>query len=117
MNGIQAGIDIFDCVLPTRNARNGTLFTSSGKLVIKNSQFTRDRHPIDERCSCFTCQNYSRAYIRHLYMAGEMLAARLNTIHNLHYYMDLMSEMRMAILEDRFIEFKRGFLKDRAATV
>ncbi len=117
MNGVYMGIDIFDCVLPTRNARNGTLFTSSGKLVIKNSQFTRDGRPIDERCSCFTCQNYSRAYIRHLYMTGEMLAARLNTIHNLHYYVDIMSKMRMAILEDRFNEFKEGFYKDKTAAI
>lgn len=110
---VEAGVDMFDCVMPTRNARNGTLFTRKGKLVIKNSRFERDPGPIDESCGCYACRNYSRAYLRHLYMAGEILASRLNTIHNLWYYLNLMKEMRRSIEGGRFQDFKKGFFSAR----
>jgi queuine tRNA-ribosyltransferase len=103
------GIDMFDCVMPTRNARNGMLFTSQGRLVIKNACHYNDPRPADENCSCYTCRNYSRAYLRHLYMAKEILASQLNTIHNLHYFVNLMKEMRQAIREDRFEIFRKEF--------
>lgn len=106
---VEMGVDMFDCVMPTRNARNGTLFTRRGKLVIKNARYERDPLPLEEDCPCHTCRNYSRAYLRHLYMAGEILSARLNTIHNLHYYADLMKGMREAIGAGRFDEFKKRF--------
>ena len=110
---VELGVDMFDCVMPTRNARNGMLFTSFGHIVIKNSRFATDESPIDSNCSCYTCRNYSRAYLRHLFMARELLAYRLNTIHNLHYYLSLMAEMRSAIEQDRFTEFKRDFFNRR----
>jgi queuine tRNA-ribosyltransferase len=109
VQAVAQGIDMFDCVLPSRNARNGTLFTRGGKLVIKNSQYERDQGPVDPGCGCYTCTNYSRAYLRHLYMAREILASRLNTIHNLYYYTALMGEMREAIREERFEAFKKSF--------
>jgi len=108
---VGSGIDMFDCVLPTRNARNGMLFTSSGKVIIKNARHAEESIPADEHCDCYTCRNYSRAYLRHLYMAGEILSARLNTIHNLHFYFTLMKEMREAIHEDRFAAFSAAFLQ------
>ena len=85
---VSKGVDMFDCVMPTRHARNGMLFTSFGSLIIKNAQYADDPRPIDPECKCYTCKNYSRAYLRHLYMAKEILSARLNTIHNLHYYLE-----------------------------
>lgn len=103
------GIDMFDCVMPTRNARNGMLFTSRGRLVIKNACFYNDPRPADENCDCYTCRNYSRAYLRHLYMAKEIMASLLNTIHNLHYFVNLMAEMRKAIRADRFEAFREEF--------
>ncbi|HHL40778.1 MAG TPA: tRNA guanosine(34) transglycosylase Tgt [Deltaproteobacteria bacterium] len=106
---IELGIDMFDCVLPTRNARNGTLFTSGGKLVIKNGRYARDPAPLDEKCRCYTCRNYSRAYLRHLFLSGEILASRLNTIHNLHYFVTLMARARQAIAEGLFGAFRREF--------
>ncbi|MEK7880950.1 MAG: tRNA guanosine(34) transglycosylase Tgt [Deltaproteobacteria bacterium] len=106
---VEKGIDMFDCVLPTRMARNGTLFTSKGKLVIKNSRYERDPAPLDTECGCYTCANYSRAYLRHLYMAGEILASRLNTMHNLFYYTSLMKRMREAIEMGEFLKFKGEF--------
>jgi queuine tRNA-ribosyltransferase len=106
---VEAGVDMFDCVMPTRNARNGTLFTSRGKLGIKNALFERDNRPLDSECGCYTCANYSRAYLRHLYISGEMLSSRLNTIHNLHYYAGLMAGMREAIKAGEFAGFKRRF--------
>lgn len=109
IEAIDRGMDMFDCVMPTRNARNGMLFTSFGKLVIKNSRYERDKGPIDENCQCYTCRNFSRAYLRHLFKAGEILSSVLNTIHNVHYYLDLMKRVRKAIEEDRFLEFKREF--------
>ncbi|HIC86021.1 MAG TPA: tRNA guanosine(34) transglycosylase Tgt [Desulfobacterales bacterium] len=94
---VDAGVDMFDCVLPTRNARNGTLFTSKGRLTIKNARYIDDERPLDEACNCYTCRNYSRAYLRHLFMAKELLAYRLNTIHNLYFYTHLMEEIREKI--------------------
>ncbi len=94
---VQQGVDMFDCVLPTRNARNGMLFTRAGRLVIKNARYAEDDLPIEPGCSCYTCRNYSRAYLRHLYLAEEILAMRLNTIHNLHFYLTFMREIRQAI--------------------
>jgi queuine tRNA-ribosyltransferase len=107
------GVDMFDCVMPTRNARNGTLFTTKGRLSIKNAGFLDDARPIDEDCHCYTCSHYSRAYLRHLFMARELLAYRLNTIHNLYYYSQLMREMRQAIFEDRFAEFRSQFYESQ----
>ena len=110
---VEAGIDMFDCVMPTRNARNGTLFTSRGKLVIKNGRFERDPAPLDPECGCYTCENYSRAYLRHLLMAGEILGSTLNTIHNLYYYTGLMRDMRSAIAQGGFETFKKDFFNKR----
>jgi queuine tRNA-ribosyltransferase len=109
VEGVFRGIDMFDCVMPTRNARNGMLFTSRGRLVIKNACYYNDARPLDENCGCYTCRNYSRAYLRHLYMAREIMASQLNTIHNLHYFVNLMAEMRQAIREDRFTLFRKEF--------
>ena len=96
-DSIERGIDLFDCVLPTRNARNGTLFTSKGKIVIKNKKYEHDPRPIDESCSCYTCQNFSRAYLRHLNERNEISSAVLNTIHNLFFYLDILRKIRQAI--------------------
>lgn len=109
VEGVYRGVDMFDCVMPTRNARNGMLFTSHGRLVIKNSCYRDDQRPLDEHCSCYTCQNYSRAYLRHLFMSREILAYQLNSIHNLHYYCTLMADIRAAIEEDRFSAFRNDF--------
>jgi queuine tRNA-ribosyltransferase len=103
------GADMFDCVLPTRNARNGQLFTRTGNLNICNSRFKFDTGPVDEKCDCYTCRNYSRAYLRHLYLARELLVYRLNTIHNIHFFLTLMKEIRKAIKENQFNEFKKQF--------
>jgi len=100
-------------VMPTRNGRNGMLFTSSGRLVIKNSRYRDDHRPVDEQCNCYTCRHYSRAYLRHLFQCRELLACRLNSIHNLHYYCSLMAQMRQAIAEDRFSAFRRNFYQQR----
>jgi len=113
VEAVMLGVDMFDCVMPTRNARNGTLFTSSGRLTIKNARFADDERPIDENCGCYTCSHFSRAYLRHLFMSKELLAYRLNTIHNLHYYMDLMEEVRQAIKEENMVDFKGKFYNNR----
>ncbi|MBI5598537.1 MAG: tRNA guanosine(34) transglycosylase Tgt [Deltaproteobacteria bacterium] len=113
VEAVERGVDMFDCVLPTRCARNGTLFTSKGKLVIKNSLYAKDPRPVDEECPCYACRNYSRAYLRHLYMAGELLSSRLNTTHNLCYYMRLMKGIGEAVKAGRFAEFKRRFYEVR----
>lgn len=113
VEGVFRGVDMFDCVMPTRNARNGMLFTSEGRLVIRNAQYSEDPRPVDEACSCYTCRNYSRAYLRHLYKAREILSSHLNTIHNLHYYAGLMAGIRKAIEEDRFLEFRKDFYSKR----
>jgi queuine tRNA-ribosyltransferase len=110
---VEHGVDMFDCVLPTRCARNGLLFTSEGKLTIRNATFARDERPVDPACSCYTCRTFSRAYLRHLFVAGEILAMRLNTLHNLHYFLGLMAEVRRAIAEDRYATFARQF-RERA---
>jgi len=112
--GVSNGIDMFDCVMPTRNARNGWLFTRFGDVKIKNARYKDDKKPLDETCGCYACRNFSRAYLHHLHRAGEILGARLNTIHNLHYYLDLMKQMRKAIEEERFAVFVRQFHEDRA---
>jgi len=109
--GVSCGIDMFDCVIPTRCARHGLLFTNSEKIVIKNSRWRECNDPLDETCDCYTCRNYSRAYLRHLYVAGEILSMVLNTIHNVRYYMRLMEKIRTSLEEDRFLEFKNDFLK------
>ncbi len=103
------GCDMFDCVMPSRNARNGQLFTEKGTINISNARFRFDGKPIDDKCTCYTCQNYSRAYLRHLYKSRELLSYRLNTIHNLHFYLLLMEKMRNAITNDCFGQFKKDF--------
>lgn len=107
---VDYGIDMFDCVIPTRSARNGLLFTNHEKVVIKNARYRDDHLPLDDACDCYTCKNYSRAYLRHLFMAKEILAMILNTIHNIRYYMHLMEEIREAIKNDRYEQFKTHFL-------
>jgi queuine tRNA-ribosyltransferase len=109
IDGVMLGVDFFDCVLPTRNARNGSLFTSSGKISIKQAQYAEDKKPVDEACYCYTCRHYSRAYLRHLYLSKEILSSRLNTIHNLYYYMNLLRRIREAIQEDRFPDFYQSY--------
>jgi queuine tRNA-ribosyltransferase len=113
VEGVYRGVDMFDCVMPTRNARNGMLFTSRGRVVIKNSSNREDQRPVDEQCNCYTCRNYSRAYLRHLFQSREILAYQLNSIHNLHYYCSLMADMRRAIAEDRFMAFRKNFYEQR----
>ena len=113
----EMGCDMFDCVMPSRNARNGKLFTGRGDINIPNARFKFDTRPIDENCACYTCQNYTRAYLRHLYKSRELLAYRLNTIHNLYYYLDLMAAMRHAIEADRFDGFKQQFYETRSTGV
>ena len=115
VDGVFHGIDMFDCVMPTRSARNGLLFTNGEKVVIKNARYREDASPIDSECDCYTCQNYSRAYLRHLYVAGEILAMVLNTIHNLRYYLHLMERIREAIREGRYPEFRDRFIRERMA--
>ncbi len=108
--GVENGVDLFDCVAPTRNARNGTLYTSSGKINMLNARFVKDFSPIEEGCGCYTCKNYTRAYVAHLYRAKEMLAGTLGTIHNIYFINQLVNTMRRAILEGNFFEFKNHFL-------
>jgi len=117
VEAVRRGVDMFDCVLPTRNARNGYLFTSTGMVRIRNSQFQRDTRPLDEHCDCYTCRNYSRAYLRHLDKAGEILGSRLNTIHNLYYYQKLMRGLRDAIAAGRLEDFVADFYARRAQEV
>ncbi len=117
VEGVYRGVDMFDCVMPTRNARNGMLFTSTGRVVIKNSRYRDDPAPLDAACDCYTCRTFSRAYLRHLYMAREILASHLNTIHNLHYYVGLMRDIRAAIEEDRFEAFRQGFYAARGEEI
>lgn len=110
---VDHGVDLFDCVIPTRSARNGLLFTNHEKVVIKHARYRDDPLPVDRLCDCYTCRNYSRAYLRHLFMAKEILAMVLNTIHNIYFYMRLMERIREAIREDRYLEFKEKFLSSR----
>jgi queuine tRNA-ribosyltransferase len=109
VEAVGRGVDLFDCVLPTRTARNGMLFTSQGRVAIKHARFGRDSRPLDEDCDCYTCRNYSRAYLRHLYMSREILASRLNTLHNLHYYLSLMRRIRAAVESGIFARFLCDF--------
>ncbi len=109
IESVKRGVDMFDCVIPTRNARNGSIFTRTGNLNIRNSKNKFDTNPIDEQCQCYTCRNYSRSYLRHLDKCKEMLGAHLNTIHNLYYYQELMREIRNAIEKDRFDEYSTEF--------
>ncbi|MFO7709081.1 MAG: tRNA guanosine(34) transglycosylase Tgt [Desulfobacterales bacterium] len=110
---VERGADMFDCVLPTRNARNGQLFTRRGTLTISNACHRRDAAPPDESCACYTCRNYSRAYLRHLFLSRELLAYRLNTLHNLHFFLNLLRGVRQAILADGFEAFKKRFREER----
>ena len=114
VEAVRRGIDMFDCVLPTRNARNGHLFTRAGDVRIRNARHRRDQATINKRCGCYTCRNYSRAYLHHLDKINEMLGARLNTIHNLHYYQSLMRGLQQAIEKNRLDEFSAGFYAGRA---
>jgi queuine tRNA-ribosyltransferase len=109
VESVARGIDLFDCVLPTRNARNGQLFTSEGRINIKNARYAEDDRPPDPACGCHTCRTCSRAYLRHLYMAGEINASTLNTLHNLHFYLDTLRRIRDAIVFGRFESFRRAF--------
>ncbi|WP_446810490.1 tRNA guanosine(34) transglycosylase Tgt [Methylomonas sp. 2BW1-5-20] len=115
VEGVRRGIDMFDCVMPTRNARNGHLFTRNGVIKIRNQQYQFDTRPLDENCSCYTCRNYSRSYLKHLDKCKEMLGSRLNTIHNLHYYLELMQGLRDAIETHSFDEFTNNFYEQRGS--
>ena len=117
VEGVSQGIDMFDCVMPTRNARNGWLFTRYGDLKIRNSKYKDDLRPLDPTCDCYACRNFSRAYLHHLQKVNEILGARLNTIHNLHYYLHLMQEIRDALDADRFEQWKQEFYENRARGV
>jgi queuine tRNA-ribosyltransferase len=110
LDGVAAGIDMFDCVMPTRNARNGTLFTRSGKLSIRNARYRDDDRPLDDECSCLACSRVSRAYLRHLYTAGEIAASVYNTIHNIRFYLDLMAGIRQSVASNSFEAFRETFL-------
>ncbi|MCL6636831.1 MAG: tRNA guanosine(34) transglycosylase Tgt [Alicyclobacillus sp.] len=109
LEGVQRGIDMFDCVLPTRVARNGTVFTSRGKLVVRNAQYARDFRPLDEECQCRVCQTFTRAYIRHLIHTGEVLGIRLTTYHNVHFLLNMMEQVRQAICAGQFLQYKQEF--------
>ncbi|MDF9408686.1 tRNA guanosine(34) transglycosylase Tgt [Pelotomaculum isophthalicicum JI] len=111
VEGVLRGIDMFDCVLPTRLARNGTVFTRRGKLVVRNAGNARDLTPLDPECSCYVCRNYSRAYVRHLIKAGEVLGIRLTTIHNLYFILGLMKELREAVREGKIVEYRDKFME------
>jgi queuine tRNA-ribosyltransferase len=113
LDSVEKGIDIFDCVLPTRNARTGTLFTSKGKISIKNQKYAQDKKPLDETCTCYTCQNFSRAYLRHLYERQEISSAILNTIHNLHFYLDIFQKIRQAIQSKTFLQLKKNIINKK----
>ncbi len=117
VDGVSHGVDLFDCVMPTRNARNGWLFTRFGDLKLRNARYKIDERPIDETCDCYTCRRYSRAYLHHLGRVREILGARLNTLHNLHYYQWLMAQVRAAIADGRFGDFVATFRAERARGV
>jgi queuine tRNA-ribosyltransferase len=114
LDGIGYGVDMFDCVMPTRNARNGWLFTRFGDVKLRNSRYRDDTRPLDPSCACHTCRHFSRAYLHHLQRVNEILGARLNTIHNLHFYLDLMRQAREALEAGRFEAFRAEFAADRA---
>lgn len=117
VEAVRRGVDMFDCVMPTRNARNGHLFTRSGVIKIRNSRYQFDTGPLDENCGCYTCRHYSRSYLRHLDKCGEMLGSRLNTIHNLYYYLQLMQELRQAIETRRLDDYVKQFYQQRGKNV
>ena len=110
LEGIERGVDMFDCIMPTRNGRNGTAFTAKGQIVIKNAKFRAQFAPLDDRCNCYTCRTFTRAYLRHLFNAQEVLALRLISLHNVHFYLQLMSQARQAILQGHYLDFKKEFL-------
>jgi queuine tRNA-ribosyltransferase len=116
VEAVRRGVDMFDCVMPTRNARNGHLFTSTGVVKIRNAQYEKDMRPLDENCGCYTCKNYTRAYLKHLDRCTEILGARLNSIHNLYYYQSHMKAMREAIEQNRFEAFAKNFYEQRRAS-
>lgn len=109
LEGVMRGVDMFDCVMPTRIARHGAVFTSSGRITVRNAEYERDFTPLDHDCDCYVCQNYSRGYIRHLLNRKEILGVRLTTYHNLYFLLNLMEKIRNSIVEDRFMEFREGF--------
>ncbi len=109
LDAIERGVDMFDCVMPTRNARNGTLFTHLGKLVIRNARYRNDLQPVEDNCLCYCCQNFSRAYLRHLFNINEVLGLRLATIHNIYFYLNLVGEARQAIKNKTYLSFKSDF--------
>ena len=113
VTAVHYGVDMFDCVLPTRNARNGWLYTQTGVVKIRNAKYEMDTRPIDENCSCSTCKQFSRSYIKHLLKNNEILGARLATVHNLHFFLDLMAQMRAAIEANEFAEFRANFFAIR----
>jgi queuine tRNA-ribosyltransferase len=117
LEGVRRGIDMFDCVLPTRNARNGHIFTSRGVLKLRNSRHKTDTAPLDESCGCYTCEHFSRAYLHHLDKCGEILGSQLNTIHNLHFYQRHMADIRAAIAAQRLDEFASEFYEQQARGV
>ena len=117
VEGVRRGVDMFDCVIPTRNARNGHLFTSTGVVRLRNSPNKRDAGPIDDQCECYTCKNYSRAYLHHMDKCGEMFGAELATIHNLHYYQHLMKGLREAIETGTLCDFVEEFYNARGLDV
>ncbi len=117
IEGVRRGVDMFDCVMPTRNARNGVLFTSFGKMSIKQAKYFDDPRPIDPDCDCYVCRNYSRAYLRHLYQSNEILSSMLNTQHNLHYYVGLMQQIRLALAAGNFENFCQEFYQKRQSRV
>ncbi|MBD3287850.1 tRNA-guanine transglycosylase, partial [candidate division KSB1 bacterium] len=112
VTAISYGIDMFDCVLPTRNGRKGTVFTWNGQMILKNASFKEDFTPIDEKCACYTCRNFTRAYLRHLFKAEEILGMRLASLHNLYFYLELVREARLAIIENRFINWSKDFFNN-----
>jgi queuine tRNA-ribosyltransferase len=116
VEGVAGGLDLFDCVIPTRHGRTGWLFTSTGRVLIKQARYTQDPSPIDADCECPVCQRFSRAYLRHLFISREMLGVRLNTVHNLWYYGRLMSELRQAVRENRFEDYRKEFYRRREST-
>jgi queuine tRNA-ribosyltransferase len=111
VEAVARGVDLFDCVMPTRNARKGTVFTSTGRLVVKNAAYMRDQRPLDENCTCYTCRNFTRAYLRHLFAVGEILGMRLASLHSVHYLLSLMREARAAIVNGSFGKWQRDFVE------
>jgi queuine tRNA-ribosyltransferase len=114
VDAVERGVDMFDCVMPTRNARNGWLFTRNGDIKLKNARYKNDTSPLDPECGCYTCRHFTRAYLHHLHRVGEILGSRLNTLHNLHYYQELMAGLRQAIEEGQLASFAAEFRRRRA---